>query len=300
MTHQHEPMRSLRVRAGLAARIVRDRRALHVPPGHHYSPIPSAEDVARAERRAADAGPELPGIDLREPEQVALLERLAPFYADLPDWDRPDAGRFRYDNDWFTWGDAIGYALMLRHARPRRIVEVGAGWSSALALDVDERFLGGRTAFTFIDPTPDRLRSLVPAGELEGRLVAAPVQDVPLAAFEALGPDDILFVDSSHVLKAGSDVQHLLDEVYPRVAPGVLLHVHDVFWPFEYPASWLATGCSVNEAYAIRALLQGSTAFAVVLWNDFLVRFHREWLAANMPLMLAGGFPTGGIWLRRR
>ena len=143
-------------------------------------------------------------------------------------------------------------------------------------------------------------RSLVPPGELQDRLVAAPVQDVPLATFEALGPDDILLVDSSHVLKAGSDVQHLLDEVYPRLAPGVLLHVHDVFWPFEYPASWLATGCSVNEAYAIRALLQGSTAFAVVLWNDFLARFHRQWLAANMPLMLAGGFPTGGIWLRRR
>jgi hypothetical protein len=126
------------------------------------------------------------------------------------------------------------------------------------------------------------------------------VQDVPLATFESLGPDDILFVDSSHVLKAGSDVQHLVDEVYPRLAPGVLLHVHDVFWPFEYPASWLATGCSLNEAYAIRALLQGSSAFEVVLWNDFLARFHRDRLAASMPLVLAGGFPTGGIWLRRR
>jgi hypothetical protein len=300
MTHAHEPMRSLRVRAGLAARIVRDRRTLHVPPGHHYSPIPSPEDVARAERTAADAGPELPGIDLRAAEQRALLARLVPLYADLPDWERPDAGRFRYDNDWFTYADAVAYALMLRHARPRRVVEVGAGWSSALALDVDERFLGGTTAFTFVDPAPERLWSLLGADELAGRLVAAPVQDVPLATFEALGPDDILFVDSSHVLKAGSDVQFLVDEVYPRLAPGVLLHVHDVFWPCECPASWLATGCSVNEAYAMRALLQGSTAFEVVLWDDFLARFHRDWLVAHMPLMLAGGFPTGGIWLRKR
>ncbi len=299
MSHAHEPMRSLRVRAGLAARIVRDRRTLHVPPGHHYSPIPSPEDVARAERRAAEAGPALPGIDLREAGQLALLAELLPLYGDLPDWGRPGAGRFRFDNDWFTYGDAVGYALMLRHARPRRVVEVGAGWSSALALDVDERFLGGTTAFTLVDPAPERLRSIVPAAELEGRLVASSVQDIPLATFEALGAGDILFVDSSHVLKAGSDVQHLVDEVFPRLAPGVLLHVHDVFWPFEYPASWLATGCSVNEAYTIRALLVGGDAFEVVLWNDFLVRFHRDRLAAEMPLMLGGTFPTGGIWLRR-
>ena len=293
------PMESRRFREELAARIVQDRRTLHVPPGHPYSPIPSHDDVARAVRRAAGAGSALPGIDLGEERQLALLEELLPLYDDLPFTDAPGRHRYHYDNDYFTYSDAIGYALMLRHLRPLRVVEVGAGHSSALALDVDELFLGGRTRLTFIEPDAERLRTLVPAPELEDRLLEQPVQDVPLDVFEALGAGDILFVDSSHVLKAGSDVQHLIDEVFPRLAPGVHIHVHDVFYPFEYPEAWLATGCAVNEAYAVRALLQSSAAYEIVLFNSFLERFHRPWFAEHMPLVLAGRYPTGGIWLRR-
>jgi hypothetical protein len=132
-----EPMRSLRVRAGLAARILVDPRALHVPPGHPYSPIASPEDVARALARAADAPRTLPGIDLDEAGQLDLIERLARFYPDLPFADERGPHRYGYANSWFTYGDAICYATLLRHLRPRRVIEVGAGHSSALALDVD-------------------------------------------------------------------------------------------------------------------------------------------------------------------
>ncbi len=294
------PMESLAFRQELAARIVADRATLHVPPGHIYSPIPSAGDVERASRRAAQSGPDLPGIDLRGEEQLRLLAGLLPLAADLPAWDRPGAHRYRYDNTWFLHADAVVCALLLRHLRPARVVEVGCGFSSALALDVDELFLGGGTHFTFIDPDPERLRSLVRDGDLDGRLLAQPVQDVPLRPFERLAAGDVLLVDSSHVMKAGSDVQYLVDEVYPRLAAGVHVHVHDVFWPFEYPASWLRTGCSLNEAYVVRAMLTSGGAWEVVLWDSYLERFHRDWLAEHLPLMLAAPHPTGGIWLRRR
>jgi hypothetical protein len=287
-------------REELAARIVADRRTLHVPPGHHYSPIPSGDDVARALRRAAAAGDSLPGIDLRESAQMALLAELLPLYGDLPFTDAPGPPRYHYHNDYFTFSDAIGYALMLRRLRPLRVIEVGSGYSSALALDVDELFLGGHTRFTFIEPDAARLRTLVPAGELEDRLLEQPVQNVPLDLFAELHAGDVLFIDSSHVLKAGSDVQHLIDEVFPRLAPGVHIHIHDVFYPFEYPESWLTTGCAVNEAYAVRTLLQAGTAYEIVLFNTFLERFHRAWFATHMPLVLAARYPTGGIWLRRR
>jgi hypothetical protein len=294
------PMESRRFREELAARIVQDRRTLHVPPGHPYSPIPSPDDVSRAVGRAAAAGAALPGIDLGEHRQLALLAELLPLYGDLPFTHAPGRHRYHYDNDYFTYSDAIGYALMLRRLRPSRVVEVGAGYSSALALDVDELFLGGHTRLTFVEPDAERLRSLVPPRELDERLLERPVQDVPLGVFEELGAGDILFVDSSHVLKAGSDVQHLIDEVFPRLAAGVHIHVHDVFYPFEYPEAWLTTGCAVNEAYAVRALLQSSTAYDIVLFNTFLERFHREWFVTHMPLVLAGRYATGGIWLRRR
>jgi len=293
-------MQSRRVRLALALSIVRDRATLHVPPGHPYSPIPSDDDVARALRRSEEATASLPGIDLCEAAQLDLLDRLLPLYGDLPFQGPPGRHRYHYDNRFFTYADAVCYALMLRHLRPRQVVEVGSGYSSALALDVDELYLGGRTRFVFIDPDPRRLRSLVPPAELEGRLEPRPVQDTPLSRFEGLRAGDVLFIDSSHVMKAGSDVQHLIDEVLPRLAPGVHVHIHDIFFPFEYPPGWLTTGCAVNEAYAVRALLQHSAAYRIVLFNSFLVRFHRDWFATHMPLVLAGAYPAGGIWLRRR
>jgi len=293
------PMDDPQVRRELAERILRDPRALHVPPGHPYSPLPSDEDRERAVAKAAAAPRTLPGIDLREAEQLDLLERLLPLYDDLPFAAAPNGHRYHYENDWFPHFDAIGYALLLRHLRPRRVIEVSAGYSSALALDVDELYLGGATRFTFIDPDAERLRSLIPEKELEGRLVEGPVQDVPIALFDELGPDDVLAIDSSHVLKAGSDVQHLIDEVFPRLTPGVHVHLHDVFYPFEYPASWHKARCAVNEAYAVRALLQSPSAFEIVLFNSYLERFHRDWLARHMPLALEARYPNGGIWLRR-
>ncbi|WP_295584392.1 class I SAM-dependent methyltransferase [uncultured Lamprocystis sp.] len=272
---------------------------LHVPPGHIYSPIPSAADVARALRRAGHYGRTLTGIELRTSEQLKLLDLLLPFYNDLPFAAEPGRHRFYYNNTWFTYADAVFYALMLRYLRPRRVIEVGSGYSSALALDVDGLFLGGTTHFTFIDPDPLRLLELATEADLRGRIVTAPVQDVPLSLFAELGKGDILFVDSSHVIKAGSDVQHLLDEVFPRLVDGVYIHIHDVFYPFEYPESWLVTGCSVNEAYAVRALLQFSSGYRIELFTDYLKTTHREWLSERMPLTLNGSFPTGGIWLRR-
>lgn len=271
----------------------------NVPPGHYYSPMPSSSDVERAIGRAARAGRSLPGIDLREADQLRLLDDLAALYADLPFRAEPTHHRYHYDNDWFMFSDGVFLALVMRWAHPARLVEVGAGWSTALALDVDELFLGGATRITVIEPDPERLRSLLRPGDLDGCVLESPVQDVPLPVFESLAAGDVLAIDSSHVLKAGSDVQHLLDEVLPRLAPGVLVHVHDVLYPFEYPASWLRSGTALNEAYAIRALLQHSRGYEVLLWNSFLEHAHRDRLAADFPLALSGSHVTGGIWLRR-
>lgn len=227
---------------------------------------------------------------------MRLLDHLRVHYEDLGLAEEPGRDRFYLANTWFTYADAVCYALLLRHLAPRRVVEVGTGFSSALALDVDERFLAGRTRFTFIDPDPGRIIELARPGELAGRLRPVPVQEVPLELFQELAAGDILFIDSSHVLKAGSDVQHLIDEVLPGLAAGVYVHFHDVFYPFEYPATWLHRGCAMNEAYAVRALLQGGR-YRIVLFNHLLRLFHRPWLERTMPLLLPEPFDIGGIWL---
>jgi hypothetical protein len=115
--------------------------------------------------------------------------------------------------------------------------------------------------------------------------------------FERLDAGDMLFIDSSHVAKAGSDVNFLVFEVLPRLAPGVLVHFHDIWYPFEYPRQWLDEGRAWNESYLIRAFLMFNPAFKIVLYNAYVTRFHQDYLAGAMPLYLKD---TGGsLWLQR-
>lgn len=261
---------------------------LHVPPGHPYSPISSPTDIERTpDTETGDVG-ELPGIDLRTQQQWDLLNRLLPLYPHVADLLR-NAPRYDLDNTWFAGADAVFMALMLCHLRPSRVIEVGCGYSSALLLDTLPE-----VSATMIDPDPKRLLDLV--GERPG-IFSMPVQDVPLSVFDQLQPGDVLAIDSSHVLKAGSDVHHLLFTVLPRLPQGVYVHVHDIFYPFEYPRRWLDRGVSFTEAYAWRALLLGRSRPRIELWNHYLIRSDRAWFEANMPLALSAAFLTGGLWV---
>ena len=277
-----------------------DVARLWMPPGHYYSPIAAAADVEHALAAVAAAPRTLPGIELDEAGQLALLERVARGFPDLP-WEpvpRPPL-RYHYANHFFGPGDAIALAGMLRELRPRRYVEVGCGWSSAAALDVNDRFLDGAMRCTFIEPYPERLRALLPASDLARvEIVERRLQDVGLAPFLELEANDVLFLDSSHVAKAGSDVNFALFEVLPRLRPGVHVHVHDVFHPFDYPPAWLQEGRNWNEGYLLRAFLTFNDKYAVVLFNDYLARFHGGAIAHVMPVFMQN--PGGSIWLRRR
>ena len=223
---------------------------------------------------------------------------MLPSYADLPFGTTAGRGlRYRYDNPHYTYSDAIFYYSVLRHFRPHRLIEVGSGHSSALALDVNERFLDNQCTMTFIEPFPSLLRSLTADSDLRGRLLVKRLQAIPLELFGELSSGDVLFIDSTHVSRAGSDVNYLLFDVLPALAPGVLVHFHDIFYPFEYPSEWIREGRSWNESYALRAFLQFNRAFRVVLVNTYRERFHCDCFAEHMPLCLQRPFPTGSIWI---
>ena len=266
-------------------------------PGHYFSPIPSPEDRRRVPSTMGDGQREVTGVDLCDDAQWANLTTIGTHYDEVSRWLQGGTTRFELDNGRFLGSDAVFLALMLVHHRPRRVVEIGCGRSSTLVLDVNDAFLGGATDITLIEPYPEKLRELVSDADLAGRLIEAAAQDVDASVFGALAAGDVLLVDSSHVLKAGSDVHHIVFEVLPRLAPGVLVHVHDVFHPFEYPSEWHARGVSFTEAYAVRALLQGNGRVRVHLWNHYLQRFHREWFGEHMPLCLVDARIAGGIWL---
>ena len=278
------------------------------PPGHFYSPIPSVEEVRRgASRIFDDSSRTVAGIELNEPAQLSLFEELSRFYADQPFAAQAQPGlRFHFDNPAYSYFDAIVFHALLRHLRPRRVIEVGSGYSSCVLLDTSERFLDDAVHCTFVEPYPDLLLSLLKPGDRERiRLLPSNLQDVDPATFEELADGDVLFIDSSHVAKTGSDVNYLFFEILPRLRNGVYVHIHDIFHPFEYPKEWVYQGRAWNEAYVLRAFLQYNPAFSVLLFNSFLERFHRDRIAALMPLCLqyssASMLPTSAqsIWLRK-
>jgi hypothetical protein len=267
-------------------------------PGHFYSPIPDLHDIRRREATifpGADAP--LAGIDHQEEAQLAMLQDLGALCAEHP-WGREArAGvRYRFENPNFQEGEALVLLGLMRLARPRRVIEVGSGWSSCALLDVNDRFLDGTVRCTFIEPYPELLHELVPDEQLDVR--PTPVQDVPLPLFDELGTGDMLIIDSTHVAKVGSDVNHLVFEVLPRLARGVLVHVHDIFDGFEYPREWVYQGRAWNEAYVVRALLMFNSAWEIVFFNAFIAARHPEAFAASLPAAAAS--PGASLWLRRR
>lgn len=270
------------------------------PPGHFYSPIPSLEQVREREAQIWPAPPrQLAGIDLREAQQLELLERLVPYYAEQP-WadERREGLRYQFDNPNFSYGESIFLYSLLRLLKPARVIEIGSGHSSCVTLDTNERFLDGSAKVTFIEPYPQLLESLMlPNDRASVEIIASAVQDVPTSTYESLAAGDILFVDSTHVAKVGSDVNHIMFDVLPSLRPGVYVHFHDIYYPFEYPKEWVYQGRAWNEAYVLRAFLQHNAAYEIVLFGSFLSAFHRPWLAERMPLVARN--PGSSVWIRK-
>jgi predicted O-methyltransferase YrrM len=270
------------------------------PAGHFYSPLPNIKDIAaRRDQLFNRTVTECAGLDLRAEHQLAVLAELARFYSEIPFSEEPSAERrYHYKNRFFLHGDAIVLYAMLRRLRPKRVVEVGSGFSSAAMLDTNDKFLGGEIQFTFIDPYPNRLLGLLSeADKRRHRVVQERVQDVAVEEFLSLAAGDVLFIDSSHVVKIGSDVRHLLWNVLPRLQPGVVVHFHDIMWPFEYPQDWVLRGNAWNEAYFLRTFLQYNDVFPIEYFNSYVAIVHEDALRKQMPLCLKN--PGGGLWLRK-
>jgi hypothetical protein len=239
----------------------------------------------------------LPGINLRAAEQLGLVPEVEALCKELPFADEPAHGlRYGLANPWFAHGDGVALYAMLRRLRPRRYVEVGSGWSSALTLDVNELFLDRSMHCTFVEPNPERLRSLLRHGDADSvRLVDRPLYAAPADVFDELAAGDVLFIDSSHVSRIGSDVNQLFLDVIPSLPAGVHVHVHDIFYPFEYPRRWIYRGRAWSESYLLRALLTDNPRIEITWFNSYLGQLHRPALAAALPAWDVD--PGSSIWM---
>jgi hypothetical protein len=270
------------------------------PAGHFYSPIVDTAELKSRQASVWPAAPSILGIDFNDNYHREVLERFFPAYYggfDYPKGQDGDPLSFYIENDQFSWLDCRALFVLLLAWRPTRFVEVGSGFSTLLAADVNRRFLGGSMAITCIEPYP---RSFLRSPKLGiERLLVAKVQDVDPLTFSALEAGDVLFIDSSHVAKTGSDVNYLCFEVLPRLRAGVRIHFHDIFLPMEYPQPWvLEENRSWNEQYVVRALLMFSTRFKVLFGSSYALSAHAGALrrALNDPASVYGG---GSLWVER-
>jgi len=280
-------------------RIEARRKPLFVEPGHFYSPIVDVEQVrARYGQQQPNVAPEAIRIDASA--MLALWDDLLPFLNDIPFPNKADPNfRYYFHNPAFGIGDGSVLHAMLRLFRPKRLVEVGSGYSSACSIETIDRYLDGDVDVSFVEPYPALLQKLLGQDRLARCMVhTTGVQDTDMSVFKALEWGDILFIDSTHVMKTGSDVCHELFEVLPALKPGVLVHFHDIFWPFEYGSKWVVEdNRSWNEIYGLRAFLMYNEAFEIVFFNDWFARNQADVIKADYPKMLNNS--GGSIWLRK-
>lgn len=274
-------------------------------PGHFYSPIPRFATLAEPEMLGSRCDDGV--IELNKSKQIDCARIFAKWVPDQP-WRNVcqifDANQnltYTPDNAFFPAGDAMVLYGMIRQLRPKKIVEVGCGYSTAAMLDTVDA-LNLDTKIHCIEPFPSRLSQV--AGDARGYTLTQDfVQNVPLSMFESLESGDILFIDSSHVIKAGSDLEFLLFSVLPSLNSGVVVHFHDIFWPYQYPESWNQQGRAWNEIFAIRCFLMYNSSFEIVYFGSYMEKEHAALVNRLVPDELnfsSDNTPLhSSLWLRK-
>jgi predicted O-methyltransferase YrrM len=266
------------------------------PAGHFYSPIVNMEDVEQEEWM----NPQQPeAIELNDRSQIDLLNKLSFYLKDVNIVKEPEKGRRYYSNNsYFKFTDAIILKGMIGVFRSEKIIEVGSGFSSAVMLDMLDEHPELNTQLCFIEPHPDRLNSLISNQDRQKtKIYNDNVQKIPLTIFEALNQNDMLFIDSSHVSKTGSDLNYLIFKILPRLKKGVIIHFHDVFYPFEYPLEWVKAGRNWNEDYLIKSFLMYNSIFEILFFNDYMHYFHANLMKEKLPFI---EYCTGGsLWMQK-
>jgi len=270
--------------------------------GEYYSPMYDTREIAEERGKLWPASPrEVVGIDWREREQLALCREVFArqthftFREDAPG----DPSEYFIKNGQYPPLDAWLLEGIIRHFRPKAMVEVGCGFSTLVSARVNREYFDAQISLTCIEPYP---RPFLTDGSVEGvgGLRVEKIQDTPLALFEQLGRGDILFVDTSHTVKTGGDVTWIFHEILPRLAPGVIVHIHDFFLPGEYPEPWVLEGWGWNETYLVRSFLTFNDAFEIIWGTAFMLMKHVEDVLAAFPKFQQYRAMAGAsLWIRR-
>jgi hypothetical protein len=298
-----------------------EKHGLILAPAHFYVPLPKHQDIQRTN---CSAPSKLSGVDMNDAVQKrilndVLLQHRANFVKSmLPTFRTSATYEFQWENCCFGGSEAQLYWSMIVHHRPKKILEIGAGWSTKLAANA-VRFLSSLgdglqiPVLEAVDPYAtgyfdgsvkirNEMQDLGEAFPGFSHLVKVRVQDVDLHLFDALVENDILFIDSTHCVFFGSDVIHLILEVLPRIARGVLVHFHDIFIPFPYSCSHLRDRTFWNEQYLLQAFLTHNDQWEVMWAETYMEAYHPHEHGKMKPQEegFSGYSGKSSFWIRRK
>ena len=262
------------------------------PFNHYESPYLSINEIdgIQDENIGSDV---LIGVDLNFINQNHFKEIICNKYNLYNQFLNIPYHRYSIENAWFNKEDALVLMTMMLEFKPKKIIEIGSGFSTCVMLDVNEYCLNNETEITSIEPYPERLLSKIRINEKNYQLNVNSVQQCDISIFEKLEKNDILFIDSSHVAKSGGDILYEYFKIIPMLQSGVIIHIHDIFFPFTYPKKWLYEGRCYNEAYILHGFLMNNNEYEIIYFNNFM---H-----SNLVESIGESFESGGsIWIRKK
>ena len=275
---------------------------VHITPNHFYQPIP---DTRTLKDELWLRQSELVGVNMNEQKQIRLLNQFLRFKEEYDASPKNKASKpYKYyiNNPNFGAVDAEILYCIIRHFKPKKIIEIGSGYStylSAQAIFKNEEENGNKTELIAIEPYPNEvLKSGFPG---LSKLIPTKIEEIDLSEFNELKENDILFIDSSHVLKIGNDVQYEYLEILPRLNKGVIIHIHDIFLPSEYPKKWvLEMHRFWNEQYLLQAFLAFNSAFEVLWAGSYMHLRHPEKLEKAFSSYNRKMVGPGSLWIRKK
>lgn len=262
------------------------------PFNHYESPYPDIVEIHEKEEELFSKEKEILDIDFNISGQFELIKKMEKY--DLLEWNSAGGGyRYDYNNGWFGKGSADALYFMIRIIKPKNIIEVGSGYSTAVMLDTNESYFDNKINIISIEPYADRLKSLLkPTDNLD--ILEKKIQDVPLNVFEILQENDILFIDSSHISRMNSDVNYIFFEILPRLKKGVYIHFHDIYYPFIYPSQLIYEGTVYSEMYLLRAFLMNNEEYSIQLFGGMLEEKYNNKIPDRLK-----GVGNGSFWVKK-
>jgi predicted O-methyltransferase YrrM len=274
-------------------------------PVHYYSPIPDIDDLKK--RKIWNKKSQMYGLDFNQKEQLTNLKNLGRKFGQECVWPldpTKNPADFYVNNLGFSYGCASILYSMIREHKPKNIIEIGSGLSSkviakAISANASE---GVKTKYTIIDPYPGE--DITNRTVKSNRLIPKCVEVVNPKIFEQLGKNDILFIDSSHTVKIGSDVNFLYLEILPMLAPGVIIHMHDISLPYEYSKVYATNEVFRQfwtEQYLLQSFLCLNKEFEILLAMNYLMQEHLPQLKKAFPYYdpKMHHLTSGSFWIRR-